>query len=110
MLKQHLTITDDFQTPTNPIIDDVEASALKAKAQELWTTHQAKRREGVSDGDAARWQWTSMDVANAFVHVYGGKITEYRAEYPWVLLYCRNNRFVAYIKRYKLEGGPRKGS
>ena len=105
MLKQQLArIHDDFKAQLGEIIDDVEASALKAKALQLWTKHQRQQREDVPLSD--RFMWTYLDVANAFVHAYGGRISEPREEYPWTLLWCRNGHFVAYVKQYRLEAKP----
>ena len=87
--------------PITPIIDEVEASALKAKAETLWTKHQKQQSDNVSLAD--RFLWTDKDVANAFVRAYGGKITSKHATIPWRLLYCRNGEFVAYVKEYKIE-------
>ena len=102
MLKHDLThIADNFKDQLGEIIDDVEASALKAKALELWTKHQNQQRLNVPL--AERFLWTDTDVANAFIWRYGGRITEQRAEYPWRLLYCRCGHFVAYVKEYKIE-------
>ena len=100
MKLEHLTL-DDFQLSLGEIIDEVEASALKAKALELWTKHQQQQRDGVSLAD--RFIWTDRDVANAFVRRYGGRITEKHATIPWRLLYCRNGAFVAYVKEYKIH-------
>ena len=101
MRSQHLTrIADDFKSQLDSIVDDVEASTLKAKALELRTKHQKQQRDDVPLRD--RFFWTDRGVANAFVSAYGGRVTDKHATIPWRLLYCRNGAFVAYVKEYTI--------
>lgn len=71
---------------------------MRAKALALKERHQKQLHDGVPL--VRRWIWTDDDIARLFVRIFGGRITEYRDEYPWRLLYDAAGEFVAYVKNF----------